>query len=181
MMLIRWVAASAALLCSTAAMPAQIQSPQMPKPGAEQKNLAYFVGSWKMEGKMYASPFGPGGAMAGTETCQMFEGGWHVVCDSSGTGPMGPMKGHTLMTYDRATKQYRFFGVNNMPDAEMAVGGKSGNTWTWTNSMTIEGTKIDSRFVIVETSPSAYTGKWDISVDGGKTWQPVFEATATKT
>ena len=92
---------------------------------------------------------------------------------------MGPMKALTLMTYDRATKQYRFLGVNNMPDAEMAAGGKSGNTWTWTNEMVFEGKKIQSRYVIVETSPTTYTGKWDMSMDG-KTWQPVFEAKATK-
>jgi hypothetical protein len=169
-----------AALAMSAAAAGSAQAPQMTdKPGAEQKNLAYFEGAWSMEGKMHASPFGPGGTITATETCKMFEGGWHLVCDSSGTGPMGPMKGHTLMTYDRLTKQYRYFAINNMPDSEMAVGGKSGNTWTWTNTMTIEGKTIQSRFILTEASPTSYTGKWEMSMDG-TTWNPVFEAKATK-
>jgi len=175
--MLRRVLIAAALACCTAAVSAQ--APQMPTPGPEQKNLAYFEGTWKMEGTMHASPFGPGGPMSGTETCKMFEGGWHLVCDSTGTGPMGAMKGHTLMTYDRQTKQYRYFAVNNMADAEMAVGGKSGNTWTWTNSMSIGGKTIQSRFIITETSPTTHTAKWDMSEDGKK-WTTAFEAKATK-
>ena len=169
---------AAAVACCAAWVSAQ--GPQMPAPGAEQKNLAYFEGTWKMEGQMQASPLGPGGPTSGTETCKMFDGRWHLVCDSTGTSPMGPMKGHTLMTYDRSTKQYRYFAVNNMPDAEMATGGKSGSTWTWTSSMTMEGKTIHSRFVLTETSPTSYTMKWDMSEDGKK-WTPAFEAKATKT
>jgi hypothetical protein len=67
-----------------------------------------------------------------------------------------------------------------MPDAEMATGGKSGSTWTWTSSMTMEGKTIHSRFVLTETSPTSYTMKWDMSEDGKK-WTPAFEAKATKT
>jgi hypothetical protein len=31
------------------------------------------------------------------------------------------MKSHFILTWDRAKKTYRYFAVNNMPDAEMAT------------------------------------------------------------
>lgn len=159
---------------------ASAQTPQMPAPGPEQKNLAYFEGTWKFEGKLHASPFGPEGAMTGTETCQMFQGGWHLVCDSQGTSPMGSMKGHTLMTYDHQTRQYRYFSVSTMPEAEMAEGTFADGTWTWTNEVTMEGKKIQSRFLMKEVSPTSYTMKWEMSTDGTE-WKPVMEGTSTKT
>ena len=172
--LVTTIALSAA--CTTAAA----QPPAAPQPGAEQKNLARFAGTWKMEGTMQASPFGPAGPMTGTETCRMFDGGWHLVCDSTGISPMGSMKGHAIMTYDRGTKEYRSFAVNNMPDAEMATGGLSGSTWTWTSKMDMGGKTIHSRFVITETSPTLHTFKWEMSEDG-KAWKAVMEGKSTKT
>ena len=156
------------------------QPPAPPQPGAEQKNLAAFAGTWKMDGKVEASPFGPAGTMTGTETCRVFEGGWHLVCDSSGTGPFGAMKGHAVMTYDRSTKQYRYFAINNMPDAEMAIGTKSGNVWTWTSQMDMGGKTIHSRFVITEDSPTMHSFKWETSEDG-KSWKPTMTGKSTKT
>lgn len=164
----------AAALCATGV---SAQAP--PKPGPEQKNLARFAGTWRMDGNMETSPLGPGGKMTGTETCTMFEGGWHLVCESSGKGPMGDIKGHAILTYDRNAKQYRYFSVNNMPDAEMATGTVSGNTWTWNGTMEQGGQKIHSRFTLVETSPTVHTFKWEMSMDG-KTWKAVMNGTSTK-
>ena len=156
------------------------QAQDMPKPGAEQNNLARFVGTWKMEGTAEASPFGPGGKISGTETCRMFEGGWHVVCDSTATTPMGPMKGHAVMTYDRAAKTYRYVSISNMADAEMASGTRTANGWTFTSTLEMDGKKLHSRFVMTDTSPTVYTMTWEISEDG-KNWKPVMTGTSTKT
>ena len=171
------IAFSVALVLGAATALAQ---PPAAQPGSEQKNLAAFAGTWKMEGKMEASPFGPGGTMSGTETCKMFEGGWHLVCESNGTGPFGPVKGHAVMTYDRNAKQYRYFAINNMPDAEMATGTKSGNVWTWTSKMDTGGKSMQSRFVITEESPSTHSFKWEMSEDG-KAWKTVMTGKSTKT
>jgi hypothetical protein len=166
------------LILGTTAISAQMPKP--PAPGAEQKNLERFAGTWKMEGTAQASPLGPGGQVSGTETCRMF-GDWHLVCESTGTGPWGPMKGHAIMTWDRAEKRYRYFAVNDvMPDAELATGTKTGDTWTWTSSMDVDGKTIHSRFVMVDTSPTSYTFKWEMSEDG-KTYRPMMEGKSTKT
>ena len=93
---------------------------------------------------------------------------------------MGALKGHFIMTYDRSTKQYRYFAINTMPDAEMATGTLSGNTWTWTSKMDMDGRPIESRFVLTETSPTVHTFKWEMSQDG-KSWKAVMEGKSTKT
>ncbi len=155
------------------------QNPAAAKPGPEQKNLARFAGTWKIEGMLEASPMGPGGKFSGTEKCTMFEGGWHLVCDSSGTGPLGTLKGHIIMTYDRAAKQYRYFGINNMQDAEMATGTLSGNTWTWNGETEMGGQTLQSRFTLVEKSPTVHTMTWEMSMDG-KSWKTVMTGSSTK-
>jgi hypothetical protein len=67
-----------------------------------------------------------------------------------------------------------------MPDAEMATGSKSGNTWTWTSKMDMAGKSIQSRFVINEESPSSHSYKWEMSEDG-KTWKTMMTGKSTKT
>jgi hypothetical protein len=155
--------------------------PPTPKPGPEHKRLEVFAGTWKLDATMHPSPMGPGGKITGTETCRMFEGGYHVICDSSGTGAMGPMKGHAVMTWDRNAKTYRYFSINNMPDGDQATGSVSGNTWTWNGKTELGGGKsINSRFTLVETSPTVHTMKWEMSEDG-KTWKVVMDGKSTKT
>ena len=166
--------------CAVVMLGASISAqPPQDQPGPEHKNLEHFVGNWKMEGKMNPGPMGPGGAFSGTETCRMFEGGFHLVCDSKGTGSMGNMTGHMVLTWDRAAKTYRFFSVNNMADAEVGTGSFKGGTWTFNSSMDVNGKKILTRFVLVETSPTVHTAKSEMSEDGKK-WTPVMEATSTK-
>jgi hypothetical protein len=107
-------------------------------------------------------------------------GEWHLVCDSSATTPMGPMKSHAIMTYDRSAKQYRYFAVSNMADAEMATGTRTADAWTFTSKMDMGGQTIHSRFTMADKSPTVHTVKWDVSMDG-KTWKTIMEGTSTRT
>jgi hypothetical protein len=93
---------------------------------------------------------------------------------------MGAMKGHAVMSYDRSTKEYRYFSVNTMPDPEMATGTYNGGTWTWTGKMDMGGQTIQSRFTLVEKSPTVHTMKWEMSMDG-KMWKQMMTGTSTKT
>ncbi len=168
------------IACAALALsiPTLAQPPQE-APGAEHKALGKFVGTWKVEGKVNPGLMGPGGPFSGTETCRMFEGGFHLVCDSKGTGALGNMTGHMVLTWDRSAKSYRFFSVNNMADAEHGVGTVTGNTWTFNSSMDMGGKKISSRFTMVETSPTVHTVKFDVSEDG-KNWLTLMEGKSTK-
>jgi hypothetical protein len=173
----RFFVACVGLAALTAGL--QAQAPPAPKPGPEHANLARFVGTWKMEGKMNPGPMGPGGLFSGTETCRLFEGGFHVVCDTSGSGAMGQMKGHMILTWDPTAKKYRHFAINNTPVAEAAEGTYSNMVWTFKSQMKEAGKTLYSTFTITETSPTSHAFDWKLS-DDGKKWATVMEGKATK-
>jgi hypothetical protein len=155
------------------------QPPLMPAPGPEHRALERWVGTWKMEGVLQESPVTPGGTVASTDTCRMFEGGFHLVCDSSGTGPFGPMTGHTILTWDRHAEQYRYVSITNHVDSEIATGTRSGETWTWTSSTKIVDQTIHSRLVVRAVSATEDAMVWEVSTDG-QNWSPVMKATSRK-
>jgi hypothetical protein len=155
------------------------QPPGPPKPGAEQKALGYFVGKWKTEADMKASPFGPAGKMTSTDNCEWFTGNFQVVCKSDGKGPTGAMTSMGILSYDSNAKAYKYYGFDSMGMGDLATGTKSGGTWTFTSTIDMQGKKIHSRFTITEGGPTAYTFKWESSADG-KTWASVLEGKSTK-
>lgn len=157
-----------------------LAQPQAPKPGPEHKNLGYFVGKWTSQGEMKPGPFGPGGKMSSTDSCEWFKGNFQVVCRGEGTGPMGPMTSLGVLAYSPVEKAYTFYGIDNTGMSELSRGQKSGSTWTFNATSTMEGKQFDSRYTIVETSPTAYTFTWEMSTDK-KTWSTLLEGKATKT
>jgi hypothetical protein len=156
---------------------AQPQGP--PKPGPEVKALGYFVGKWKSEGDLKEGPMGPGGKMTGSDGCEWFTGGFQVVCRGEGKGPMGTMTSMGVIAYRESDKAYTYYGVDSMGMADLATGHKKENTWSFTATTTMGGKTFQSRYTMVETSPTSYTFKWEISPDK-KTWSLVMEGKATK-
>ena len=157
----------------------QQQPPTPPKPGPEHKALGYFIGKWTGEAKIHPGPLGPGGTMKSSDSCESFGGGFHVVCRGSGAGPMGKMTSLGVMSYNASSKAYQYYGVDSMGTAEMATGQKKGDTWTYTSTSSIAGQTFQSRYTIVETSPTTHTFKWESSPDGNK-WMVLMEGKATK-
>ena len=156
------------------------QSPEgTPKPGPEQKKLEWFVGKWSGKAVMKPGPFGPGGPMTWTETCEWFEGGFHLVCRSEGTSPTGPMKGIGIIGYDAERKLYTYYGVDNTGWSDLATGTFSGRTWSYSNEFTMGGKKYWSRMSIEELSDREQRFRWETSEDG-KTWALVMEGGSTK-
>ncbi|HSC26630.1 MAG TPA: DUF1579 family protein [Vicinamibacterales bacterium] len=145
---------------------AMAQPPEM-KPGAEHKRLAHFVGQWKFEGESKASPMGPAGKWTGTETCEWFAGSFHVVCNSKGTGPMGAQTGHAIMGYDPMEKGYTYYGISSRGEGYYVKGSVSGNVWTWTSEMMMEGKPAKFRVTVTEDSPTAHSFKMEASFGGG--------------
>ena len=92
----RLVKFALALGCAAVATAALAQ--EMPKPGPEHERLGYFEGKWQFEGEAKEGPMGPGGEVTYTETCELFEGGFALVCESEGTSPTGPTKTFSIMS-----------------------------------------------------------------------------------
>ena len=156
---------------------AQPQGP--PKPGPEVKRLGYFVGTWKSEGEMKPSPFGPGGKFTTTDRNEWFPGNFFVVMHSEGKTPMGPMQEMSVMGYNAEDKIYTYDGYDNMGEHDVSKGTVSGDTWVYNGESKMGGKVIKGRFTIKEGGPASYTYKFEMSMDGS-TWNTMMEGKATK-
>jgi len=152
-----------------------------PKPGPEHKRLGYFVGTWHSEGEVKPNAFMPAGKMTSDGTCTWFDGGFAVVCNSSGTSPMGPTKELGILGYSTEEKVYTYLSVENGPMAMTTVprGTVNGGAWMFEDESKMGGKMVKSRYVMNETSPTAYAFKWEmVGADGG--WHTIVEGTSTK-
>ena len=162
------------------AFAARAQAPEKkPTPSLEQKRLGFFVGTWNQEGELKGGAAGAGGKVSGNETCEWFTGGFHVVCRSSGSGPMGSFKGLSFLTYSADDRSYYFQGIDSMGQADSGKGTLDGKTWTFSSEEKMGGKLIHSRYTMTETSPSTYIAKWEMSEDG-QNWISAMEMKATK-
>jgi hypothetical protein len=136
-------------------------------PGPEHKRLEYFLGQWDYQGEVKDSPLGPGGKNSGTETCEWFAGGFHLVCRTKGTGPKGASTSQGIMGYDMGRKAYTYHAISNHGDNIFVRGNVSGKVWTWTDEMTIEGKPVKVRATVTEESATSYSFKLEVSAGGG--------------
>jgi hypothetical protein len=165
---------SVAFVCA-----AEDKKAETPKPGPEHARLAYNVGAWRFEGEAKASSFGPGGKFSGTETCEWFSGEFAIVCRATSRGPMGTVKGMSILGYDPEEKVYTYYGIDSAGYGGLGKGSVTGDTWTWTGEMKVKGKLMKSRFTIKEVSRDSYTARSEISEDGGP-WTVESESSGTR-
>jgi hypothetical protein len=152
-----------------------------PKPGPEHKRLGYFVGTWHTEGEVKPNPMMPAGKMSSDDVCSWFEGGFAVVCNSTGKSPMGPAKSIGIMGYSLEEKVYTYLGVENSPMAMTTVprGTVKDGAWVYEDESKMGGKIVKSRYLMNETTPNSYTFKWQTLGEDGA-WQTLVEGKATK-
>lgn len=159
---------------------ASAQEPAMPKPGPEHQAMAMFAGNWKFDGNANAGAMGPGGKVTFNESCEMYEGGFAVVCRAEGTAPMGPTKSLSIMSYDPEKKAYTYYAIEKGMPAFMALGQREGKAWKWDAESKMGGHTMKTRVTVTETSPTSYTFDMKMSTDGGANWTPVMSGKSTK-
>jgi hypothetical protein len=144
--------------------------PGPPAPGPEHQRLQFFVGNWKYEGEIKESPFGPAGKLAAaTQSCEWFEGGFHVICRSDMTGPEGNEKELEVLAYDRDRRTYTRYNIGSSGQSAFAIGRLDGNTWHWQGEGTIEAKTARFDLSWTETSADSLVFKADVTVDGRRT------------
>jgi len=176
---IRRSAAVLAGVCFAAGAALASQHTEAPKPGPEVKKLEPFAGKWKGEADMKPGPWGPGGKMTSEDDCTWFDGGFQLVCRSTGKGPMGSIKGEAVLGWNPEEKVYKYMGFDSTGMMGTASGTVTGNTWNWTGQDKMGGKLIHSKYTVVLTSPTSQTFKWETSEDG-KTWSTAAEGKSTK-
>ncbi len=164
----------AAILVCSAIAAAQMPGPR--QPGAEEKNLAYFAGTWTLDGTLKAMG---NGKFLETEHNEFLAGGFYLVSHSEGTSPMGKDVQLSIFGYDPEKKVYTYAAYNNMGQAEQATGTFDGKTWTWSSEMNMGGQSLKTHFIITEVSATSYDFKFEISQDGSS-WTGMMDGKATK-
>lgn len=166
-----------ATLLLTAVAFAQMGPP--PTPGPELKKLDQFVGNWTSDGDTKPGPMGPGGKMTMTEEAKWMDGGFFVVIHSTFKSAMGNGTGVAFMGYDTQEKVYTYDEFSSTGEVVHAKGTVDGDTWTWTNDMKMGPQTMKGRFTEKILSPTAYTFKFEMSMDG-TTWNLFMDGKATK-
>lgn len=152
---------------------------ETPKPGPEHQKLGVFVGSWRLEGRMEASPFSPAGPMKGTMKCAWFPGEFWVVCDSVDKGPGGGFKSHAMYGYNKERARYEGFGLDSAGFGGPFTGKLEGDVWSWEGQDSVNQKVFWNRTVLKVMSPKELTWKSEISEDG-KTWKLMSEGKVLK-
>lgn len=151
-------------------------------PGPELKKLDYFLGTWTTDATIGQGPWGMGGKFSATSTNEWMPGNFFLTGHSDVKMPAelgGDGKGVSFMGYDTQQNVYTFDDFNSGGRHESSKGTLSGDTWTWTSTMNYAGQDIDQKLTMKVLSPSSYTMKFEISIDG-KNWMTFMEGKATK-
>lgn len=156
---------------------------QMPdKPGPEVKKLDYFAGTWTSEGMISQGPWGNGGKFTSTDTSEWMPGGFFLVGHSDFKMPPevgGDGKEVSYMGYDANENVYTFDSYNSGGRRNTSKGTLTGDTWALNSSQVYGGQEIKQKMTIKQLSPTSYTFKFEVSVDGTN-WMTFMEGKATK-
>ena len=138
------------------------------QPGPEHKRLERGVGQWNYQGEAKESPMGPAGKITGSETCELFQGGFALVCRSKGTGPKGPATGLNVTSYDEGQKSHTYYAISSQGDNIFVRGHIKGNVWTFEDTIDVGGKPMKLRATVTEESPTATAFKLEAGPADGQ-------------
>lgn len=147
---------------------------QMPRPGAEHKQLETLAGMWVGEEIMHPSPMGPGGKSVGFTDARISADKFYLFADyRQEVGGNPSFHGHSVIGYDTFGKRYLWYWVDSMgmPPPTATAGQFRGTDFVF-ESDTPHG---KMRYVYSLKGADRYTFKIDTSMDGGKSWMPFME------
>jgi hypothetical protein len=84
-----------------------------------------------------------------------------------------------VMGYDPDQKMYTYRNFNSLGQSELSTGKVDGDTWTWTGDEHVGGMTMKGRVTLKVLSPTSYTTKFELSMDGNQ-WFQTMEAKSTK-
>jgi hypothetical protein len=154
-------------------------SPREANPGPELQRLAYFIGTWRTEGEMKESMFGPAGKLSGTVSHEWVLGKFFYLTRHEEQNPTGKHASMGVTGYDASRQIYIGYSFGGEGGVSRAEGTVSGDTWTWVTEYTVEGRPIKTRTVIKPTSATSYDFTWEIAPHGDD-WTVVQTGRSTK-
>lgn len=164
--------------CSGLASTAQIGA----KPCPEVKKLGYFVGTWITKGTIAQGPWGAGGKFAWMETTEWMSGNFFVIGHWDFKMPPelgGDGKEIFIMGYDTNQSVYTFDAFSSQGRHQVSRGTIKDETWIWTGEATYDGQHVQQKMTMKILSPTSYSLRFDVSVDGVN-WMMFMEGQARK-
>ena len=153
-----------------------------PTPGPEVKKLDYFLGTWTVEATIGQGPWGSGGKFTSTDTTEWMPGSFFLERHADFKMPPelgGDGKATSFMGYDTNENVYTRDEFNSQGRREVSKGTVNGDTWTWTSTQIYGGQEIKQKMTLKVLTPSSYTMKFEVSMDGTN-WMTFMEGKATK-
>ena len=144
--------------------------------------LAYFVGSWNIEGIIAPGPWGAGGPYSSTDNIEWLAGNFFVIGFSHYSLPSvlgGNGKEIYIMGYDATERVYTFDAFNSQGRHQVSRGSLNGDTWLWTSHADYNGQDVQQRMIMTMHSTESYDLKFEVSGDG-ETWSIFMEGNASK-
>jgi hypothetical protein len=166
-------------IVGTLAVFSQAARAQEAKPGPEHKKLEILVGEFTYEGTANETPLGPKGTFQGKLGADFVLDGFFVGAKWEEKNPTGTLKGIEMHGYNPATKTHtvQMFMSDGTQIAGTTAFNKDGFTSEFT-AIGAQGKKFPAKGEWkYAPDRSSFTGKWQISLDDGKTWVPWLEYT----
>jgi hypothetical protein len=148
-----------------------------------QADLAWLIGSWRVEKRYYPNPFMHGRNLVETEQCAWAVGGHYVVCNSEDIlDNHKPVRETVAWSQDAERHVVRFIDISPDDPTDLPTAGRcriEGDMWYCSSEPRLEdGKNIYLRFVQKNT-PSSAKGNSLFSEDGTK-WSPLSDDSFTK-
>ena len=123
-----------------------------------------------------------GGKFTSSTSSEWMDGNFFVI--SHGDFKMPPELGGdgkttSFMGYDTEANTYTMDGFNTQGRRQNSKGTLTGDTWVWNSSQVYAGQDIQQKMTLKMVSPTSYTLKFEVSMDGTN-WMPFMEGKATK-
>ncbi|HXZ28636.1 MAG TPA: hypothetical protein VEG08_11640 [Terriglobales bacterium] len=156
---------------SIAHPPPSVKRQKAPSPA---KELDYFAGVWHETGGWKKSVLGPGGWFS-TDFDNRWQKG-HLTSHWTEEATGGSGAGETIYAYDSKERVYTCHAADTKGTAEDWEATLKADTWTWTGKVGRlgDGRTVRGRYIQKEVSPTHYTSRYEISVQGGK-WTKVMD------
>ena len=136
---------------------------------AESKQLDFWVGDWELS---YAGTDGKP-VTSRNRVTKILDG--CVVLEEFAGGAGTPLKGHSVSTFDRATRRWKQTWVDNTGSYLDFVGGTDAGDTVFAREAERQGKKIRQRMVFREVQRESLKWLWQRSDDEGKTWSTQWE------
>ena len=152
------------------------------QPAPELSALAYFLGTWNIEGTIPPGSWGAGGPYSSTDTVDWLAGNFFLIGHSDYSLPAslgGGGKEIYVMGYDGAERAYTFDSFNSQGRHQVSRGQLSNDIWFWTSHADYDGHELQQRMTMKVHSSGAYSLKFEVSSDG-EVWTTFMEGKATK-